>query len=180
MKSNSRLFVIAALTFSLAGCEKKGQPSLSEHQPLAVEQASTDQAQLAVEQASKDHPPLAESPSEATRPTEKRSQQAAGAGFPPAPGSQGAPYTQAASASQEIPATAPNLLAETAPRDAATTPNAMNPDSVILEMDSLIERLASEAGKLSGKKREQAEQRLQFLRQRREEEKQELSGVTPQ
>jgi uncharacterized protein YcfL len=180
MKSNSRLFVIAALLVTLAGCEKKTQPSVSEQQPLALEQASTDQAQLAAEEVSTNHAPLAESPSEATRQTEKRGQQAAEAGFPPAPGSQGAPNTQAASASQEIPATAPNSLAETAPRDAATTPNAMNPDSVILEMDNLIEKLASEAGKLSGKKREQAEQRLQFLRQRREEEKQELSGVTPQ
>ena len=180
MKSIRRLFVVSALLVAIAGCEKKTQPSVSEQQPLAVEQASTDQAQLAVEQASKDTPPLAESSSEATRQIEKKGQQAAGAGSPPAPGSQGAPNTQAASAPREIPATAPNLLAETAPRDAATTPNAMNPDSVILEMDSLIERLASEAGKLSGKKREQAEQRLQFLRQRREEEKQELSGVTPQ
>jgi hypothetical protein len=180
MKSNSRLFVIAALTFSLAGCEKKAQPSLSEHQPLAVERASTDQAQLAVEQASKDNPPLAESPSEATRPTEKRSQQAPREGFPPVQGSQGAPNAQAASAAREIPSTAPNTVAETAPRNAATTPDALNPDSMILEMDLLIEKLTAEAGKLSGKKREQAEQRIQFLRQRREEEKQELSGVTIQ
>jgi hypothetical protein len=54
----------------------------------------------------------------------------------------------------------------------------MDPDTLIRQLADYIARLAADAQRLNGKDREKAEQRIQSLRQRLEQEKKDLTGVS--
>jgi len=55
-----------------------------------------------------------------------------------------------------------------------TQPATLNPDKLIAQIDALIAKLTAESQSLTGKKREEADARLKFLKNRREEEKKAL------
>ncbi|MEI8341914.1 MAG: hypothetical protein WCH43_10320 [Verrucomicrobiota bacterium] len=165
MKSIFRFLVFAALLFAVSGCGKKPSSWLSEKNNVPAEPTAQPTATEA-EGASSGSPQPSETAGIRNAPPADPAQTARDS-FP----------AEISSGGRAAAGRSPSGTKESTPSRSEGAPSpSMDPGTLIRQLDEYIARLSADAKGLSGKDREKAEQRIESLRQRLEQEKKDLVG----